>query len=978
VASVEIRIPGQNWQSIAAGYTHTSAVWTRTSLDLSAFAGSTIELAFRFKSNTDGNVAPGWYIDEVEVISGTAAFDIVSQPESFDSGLGNWTVDRGDWQVGVPTYGPGKAYRGTYCAGTVLTGNYDAGLDTRLISPEFTLPTAERQPRLRFWHWYSIYAGDSASVELRLAGGSWQAISPAYTNTSAAWTRATLDLGAFAGQTVQIAFHLRANVDGNVAPGWYVDDVQVAAGVPEFNIVNAPEGFELGMRDWSVDRGDWQVGAPVYGPGKAYRAANCAGTVLAGNYDAGIDSRLISPAFVVPAATEQPRLRFWHWFSVYAGDLAMVEIRPDGGDWQPLSPTYGSTSAVWTRTSLDLRSFAGQKVQIAFHLKANNDGNVAAGWYLDDVEVATGKPAFNIVNAPDGFELGLRDWIVDKGDWQVGVPTYGPGKAYRGTSCAGTVLAGNYDANIDSRLISPAFIVPAEGEQPRLRFWHWFSVYAGDQAMVQIRPAGGDWQLLSPFYANTSAVWTRTTLDLRLFAGQEVQIAFRLKANTDGNVAAGWYVDDVEVATGSLVYNLVNQPEGFDMGLGNWSVDKGDWQVGLPAAGPGKAFRGTLCAGTVLAGNYDANLRSSLVSPEFYVPCAEAYPRLRFAHWYHIAAGDAAYVQLWQESTGWVNILGPISGTGGEWATAFVDLTPFAGKKSRLGFYFTSNSDGNVAPGWYVDEVRIQADILAPLENRTVTEGNLLAFPISALCGDLQCSLAPGAPEGATIDPALGFFTWAPAECQGPGTHSVTVEVAPRADPRYVLGSTTFWVTVLETNAPPVIDPIAPKTAKAGVPLNFTVTAFDPDCPQTQTLSFSLDQGAPAGCAIDSRTGAFTWTPTGEQAAAANRITIRVTDNGTPPLSATAAFTAGPAPPPALRLSLQRSPAGASQLQIDGGPPGAEYSIQAAAELAAPAELTQWTTLGVLRPTEIPFTFADPAPDAGDRSSRFYRVTARP
>jgi hypothetical protein len=47
--------------------------------------------------------------------------------------------------------------------------------------------------------------------------------------------------------------------------------------------------------------------------------------------------------------------------------------------------------------------------------------------------------------------------------------------------------------------------------------------------------------------------------------------------------------------------------------------------------------------------------------------------------------------------------------------------------------------------------------------------------------------------------------------------------------------------------------------------LTFTATATDPDIP-ANTLSFSLDEGAPAGAAIHSTTGVFTWTPTSAQA----------------------------------------------------------------------------------------------------------------
>src|SRR5439155_711259 len=47
----------------------------------------------------------------------------------------------------------------------------------------------------------------------------------------------------------------------------------------------------------------------------------------------------------------------------------------------------------------------------------------------------------------------------------------------------------------------------------------------------------------------------------------------------------------------------------------------------------------------------------------------------------------------------------------------------------------------------------------------------------------------------------------------------------------------------------------------------------------------------PPGVAIDPSTGILTWTPTEAQGPSTNTITVKVTDNGTPALSATNSFT---------------------------------------------------------------------------------------
>ncbi|HXI50726.1 MAG TPA: putative Ig domain-containing protein, partial [Candidatus Saccharimonadales bacterium] len=185
-----------------------------------------------------------------------------------------------------------------------------------------------------------------------------------------------------------------------------------------------------------------------------------------------------------------------------------------------------------------------------------------------------------------------------------------------------------------------------------------------------------------------------------------------------------------------------------------------------------------------------------------------------------------------------------------------------------------------------VNEVN-SAPTLNPIGNKLGDEGSLITFTATAIDPDLPAqtltySLDPGAPDGASIT-AGGLFTWVPAETNGPGVYSVTVRVTdngapPRAD------TETITITVNEANNPPVLNPIGNKTVNEGVTLGFTATATDSDRP-AQTLTFSLDPGAPAGAAITT-SGVFSWNPTESQGPSTNQVTVRVTDNGTPPATA--------------------------------------------------------------------------------------------
>jgi len=93
------------------------------------------------------------------------------------------------------------------------------------------------------------------------------------------------------------------------------------------------------------------------------------------------------------------------------------------------------------------------------------------------------------------------------------------------------------------------------------------------------------------------------------------------------------------------------------------------------------------------------------------------------------------------------------------------------------------------------------------------------------------------------------------------------------------------------SNTPPVLAPIANKFIHEGQTLTFTASAADVDAPP-QTLAYSLDPGAPAAAHIDPGSGVFTWPTAGVPAPSTNLISLRVTDNGAPPLSASEVFTA--------------------------------------------------------------------------------------
>ena len=185
------------------------------------------------------------------------------------------------------------------------------------------------------------------------------------------------------------------------------------------------------------------------------------------------------------------------------------------------------------------------------------------------------------------------------------------------------------------------------------------------------------------------------------------------------------------------------------------------------------------------------------------------------------------------------------------------------------------------------------APVLNALVNRTVGEGSLLTFTATATDADvpqqtLTFSLEAGAPSGAGISTS-GVFTWIPTEGQGPGGYPITIRVTDNGVPaQSVTGG--FTVQVNEVNATPALAAISNRSVTEGQLLSVTNSASDTDTP-TQSFTFLLDNGAPAGMTINPVSGVLTWAPTEVQGPGSYPVTVRVTDNGEPTASTTQPFT---------------------------------------------------------------------------------------
>jgi pectin methylesterase-like acyl-CoA thioesterase len=198
------------------------------------------------------------------------------------------------------------------------------------------------------------------------------------------------------------------------------------------------------------------------------------------------------------------------------------------------------------------------------------------------------------------------------------------------------------------------------------------------------------------------------------------------------------------------------------------------------------------------------------------------------------------------------------------------------------------------------------------------------------------------------------------ADVNDAGTYSVIVS--------NTAGSVTSGTATLAVgNTAPVFTPVADQTIGVGITLNVTNVVTDPDVPP-QILTFAL-LSAPASATLGSSSGIFTWRAPVSSAGTTNPVTLTVTDNGSPNLSATQSFNVIVNPVAQPTASAASYANGQFSLTVNGDN-GPDYILQTSTNLLV------WQSLLTNSSPSVPFTFTDT--NAAAVPVQFYRVLLGP
>jgi hypothetical protein len=583
------------------------------------------------------------------------------------------------------------------------------------------------------------------------------------------------------------------NIFACLCPALFLAASQARAQTPVW-----ADNFETNAASRWQSSGVWKIGSPTAGPAlnaaghRAHSGTNCASTQ---SYAYNMDTRLVciryngASSLLVPAADQLPRLRFWHWFH-FANALGYVEISTNLGEsWTQISPTYPENlsagvdlngGGVWSRPYIDLSLYAGQHVQIAFHFTSGGCCGNALGWFVDDVEVDTGTP---VLNFPEGFEFNpnTSDWFEDFGTWEIGHPTSGPDAAHTGTNCAATVLAGNYTNNVDSRLISPPFVVPASGNAT-LNYWQWYS-FVNALGFVEVNNG------ITTITSTTNTIITTNTAATSLNTN-----IYQLFGAADPGYTTPFY----------------------------WNPTIGGWTNNLGKA-LGNVYDLVLPEYNFVAGNEP--LAPVYQAVYDYIadiaPAPESASPTNFIAWQgmtwnsrtdgsdnpvgYFGTNSSSYTYTTNTTvtvsqTSWTQVSPTYTDASAKsWASVSLDLSAFAGQAVQVAFHFTSGGTGT-APGWYVDDLSLAAapELIVPTNQFIIAYGQKFTNSLAATNPIEPASLFTFALAAATTNVVVktnGLVTWTGTNTP-PGTYVVFVKVTDNNTPPFSV-TNNFSVTVL-------------------------------------------------------------------------------------------------------------------------------------------------------------------------------------
>ena len=561
-------------------YFTASNTYQQGSVDISDFAGQTVQVAFRHYGITD---MFRLNLDLVEVSGGGGTPNTpvppTENPNTPEPGTATgwgfetdpfaegWTIrdDDGDgynWEWMEGSGSDYNVYEGTHCMASASYQNSAFGGGTALtpnnwlISPAFTAGST-----VTFWYAGQDpnYAAETFGVYVIANGTTSDEL--AYFTASNTYQQGSVDISDFAGQTVQVAFRhygitdmFRLNLDlVEVSGGGSTPNTPVPPTAEPTPTQNPNTPAPGGMATISLTAGD------VFGDGSGYQMLLDADATAFGNEipaEGPLTQSGNAPAglydafeYKIPVNADGSTTTS----NVVVNNTVTIQVPAGTYDWCLTNPTPGDR--IWIASSQgnvggradDYTFEAGYTYNFTVYLLGQNDAT--------DVEIIPGggtpntpvPPTENPVTPEPGTTTGwgfetdpfAEGWTIrdDDGDgynWEWMEGSGSDYNVYEGTHCMASAsyqnsaFGGGTALTPNNWLISPAFTAGST-----VTFWYAGQDpnYAAETFGVYVIANGTTSDELAYFTASNT--YQQGSVDISDFAGQTVQVAFRHYDITD-------------------------------------------------------------------------------------------------------------------------------------------------------------------------------------------------------------------------------------------------------------------------------------------------------------------------------------------------------------------------------------------------------------------------------------------------------------
>ncbi|NDJ78060.1 MAG: hypothetical protein GYB65_17565 [Chloroflexi bacterium] len=538
---------GENWTTVwtyqyngvPTGYTsvvdhgyNTVLSWTREVINLNAYVGTVIKVRFRLDALYGSSVNDGWWLDDVcfqehnepvwRVATMTNGFR-----DGFELGDNNWYAG-GTWIIS-----PENKYEGSVAYTDSFGVNYGHQTNAVLELRGALDFSGMVKPTIYYWDRFSLHYEDYALVEVNVSDDNgatwsgWKELDRRRYETTTSWDRQQVgraaDMTSYIDKLVRFRFRLYAVRDGRTADGWYIDDFWVVERDTRELAHNLSffEDVETENNYWVMD-GTWtRMSVP--------RVVDSGASLGPGGWAAQYYN-------------DDNRNR-----SFDAGELDFTQTDAEiDFDWRGGRPAGIDSDNYflvrWTRTVSVENDDSVYQIQAQSDdgIRVYVDGNLELNRWVDRGFNST--PDTADVTLDQGDHVFVVEYYERTGDARVRVRFAFGGWVFH-DSPSGDYFHQN---NMSLTLESPIDL--SGTSNPTLSYWERRFLGNGDRAYTEVSDDGGfTWSRVRSVSGDDSR-WRLRFIDLSRYAGDQINIRFRLDARDNSNVDDGWYIDDILVA----------------------------------------------------------------------------------------------------------------------------------------------------------------------------------------------------------------------------------------------------------------------------------------------------------------------------------------------------------------------------------------------------------------------------------------------